>query len=191
VLIGFPAFAKSIAFTPVNELTLQYMIDSIIVGAIGSLLAIFIGVSFQGIGKAMDCVFKDRFIERVMAAGVIIAIVGYFVPELMFSGEVQIYNIIANPVAYGALILLGFAILKVLLLALSFKSGYLGGAIFPTLFAQPWWPSPSASSFRPYLSPRLLQALRPQRLLYFCERLSPLSSSRQWWLRPARMKSFT
>jgi H+/Cl- antiporter ClcA len=53
----------------------------------------------------------------------------------MFSGEDQIPTIIASPVAYGAFILLGFAILKVLLLALSFKSGYLGGAIFPTLFA--------------------------------------------------------
>lgn len=70
-----------------------------------------------------------------MAAGVLIAIVSYFVPELMFSGEAQIRAIIANPAAYGALVLLGFAIAKILLLALSFKSGYMGGAIFPTLFA--------------------------------------------------------
>ena len=70
-----------------------------------------------------------------MVAGVIIAIVGYFLPELLFSGEAEIHPIIANPAAYGVLTLFVFAILKVLLLAFSFKSGYLGGPIFPTLFS--------------------------------------------------------
>jgi H+/Cl- antiporter ClcA len=134
-LIGFPAFASSIASTPVNALTLPYTLDAVILGIIGALLAIFIGISLQGFGRIMDRAFKDRFIERVMAGGVIIAIVGFFVPEVMFSGEAQIHPILANPVAYGVMALLGFAILKVLLLGLSFKSGYLGGPIFPTIFA--------------------------------------------------------
>jgi len=134
-LIGYPGFASSIAFPPVNALTIPYAIIAIILGLIGTLLAIFIGISLQGFGRIMDRAFKDRFIERVMAGGVIIAIVGYFVPEVLFSGEAQIHPILANPVAYGVLMLLGLAILKVLLLGLSFKSGYLGGPIFPTLFA--------------------------------------------------------
>jgi len=54
--------------------------------------------------------------------------------EVLFSGEAEIHPILANPVAYGVVMLLGLAILKVLLLGLSFKSGYLGGPIFPTLF---------------------------------------------------------
>jgi H+/Cl- antiporter ClcA len=134
-LIGYPAFASSIAATPVNVLTIPYAVDAVILGIIGALLAIFIGISLQGFGRIMDRVFKDRFIERVMAGGVIIAIVGYFVPEVLFSGEAQIHPILANPLAYGVLMLLGLAILKVLLLGLSFKSGYIGGPIFPTLFA--------------------------------------------------------
>ena len=134
-LVGFPSFASSIAFTPVNALTIEYTLDAIALGILGALVALFIGISFQGVGKATDRVFKDRFVARVMVAGVIIAIVGYFLPELLFSGEAQIHPIIANPAAYGVLMLLAFAILKVLLLALSFKSGYLGGPIFPTLFA--------------------------------------------------------
>jgi chloride channel protein, CIC family len=134
-LIGFPAFASSIPFTPVDVLTIEYALLAIVLGSIGALVALFIGISFQVLGKATDRLFKDRFVARVMSAGVIIAIVGYFLPELMFSGESQIHPIIANPAAYGVLLLLAFAILKVLLLALSFKSGYLGGPIFPTLFA--------------------------------------------------------
>ncbi|MGZ4862641.1 MAG: chloride channel protein [Halobacteriota archaeon] len=134
-LIGFPAFASSIPFTPVNALTIEYTLDAVALGIIGALVALFIGISFQSVGKATDRVFKDRFVARVMVAGVIIAIVGYFLPELLFSGESQIHPIIADPAAYGVLMLLAFAILKVLLFALSFKSGYLGGPIFPTLFA--------------------------------------------------------
>ena len=134
-LIGYPAFASSIAAAPVNTLTIPYSIDAVILGIIGALLAIFIGISLQSFGKIMDRVFKDRFIERVMAGGVIIAIIGYFVPEVMFSGEAEIHPILANPAAYGVLVLFGLAILKVLLLGLSFKSGYIGGPIFPTLFA--------------------------------------------------------
>jgi H+/Cl- antiporter ClcA len=134
-LIGFKAFAGSIPLTPVNVLTLEYAVYSVVLGVIGAVLAIFIGVSFQSIGKIMDVTFKGRFIARIMAAGAIIAVIVYFIPEVMFSGESQIHTIIANPSMYGAMMLLGFAILKVLLLALSFKSGYLGGPIFPTLFA--------------------------------------------------------
>ena len=134
-LVGFPAFASSIPFTPVNALTIEYTLVAIALGIIGALVALFIGISFQSVGAAMDRVFKDRFIVRVMSGGIIIAIVVYFLPELMFSGESQIHTIIDNPAAYGVLTLLAFAILKVLLLALSFKSGYLGGPIFPTLFA--------------------------------------------------------
>lgn len=134
-LVGFPAFAASIEFTHVNALTIVYVLDAIALGIIGTLVALFISISFQSIGKAMDRVFKDRFVVRVMSGGIIIAIVVYFLPELMFSGESQLHEIIANPAAYGVLMLLALAILKVLLLALSFKSGFLGGPIFPTLFA--------------------------------------------------------
>jgi len=134
-LIGFPAFASSIAFTPINTLTPGYSLLAGVLGIVGVLLALFIGISFQAIGRMMDRIFRDRFIERIMVGGVIIAIVAYFLPELMFSGESQIHPIVANPAAYGVLVLLAFAVLKVLLLALSLKSGYLGGPIFPTLFA--------------------------------------------------------
>jgi H+/Cl- antiporter ClcA len=134
-LIGFPAFASSIPFTPVAVLTIGYAIEAVVLGIIGAIVALFIGISFQSIGAVMDRIFKDRFIVRVMSAGIIIAIVAYFIPELMFSGESQIGAIIANPAAYGVLVLLAFAILKVLLFALSFKGGYLGGPIFPSLFA--------------------------------------------------------
>ena len=73
-------------------------------------VALFVGISFQSIGAAVDRVFKDRFIARVMSAGVIVAVVVYFLPELMFSGEAQIKPIIANPAAYGVMMLLASSV---------------------------------------------------------------------------------
>ena len=71
---------------------------------------------------------------RILCAGVVIGVVCYFIPDLMFSGQSTILDIIENSAQIGILMLLFMAVMKVLLLALSFKSGYLGGPIFPTIF---------------------------------------------------------
>jgi H+/Cl- antiporter ClcA len=135
LLLGLPPFAQSIPFPPISELHLAYVLYAIVLGVIGALLAVFAGLSMQGIGKVVDRTFKDYVILPLLAAGAVIALVGYFVPELLFSGEDQIHTIIADPAAFGAAMLLAMAAGKILLLALSFRSGFIGGPIFPILFA--------------------------------------------------------
>jgi H+/Cl- antiporter ClcA len=122
-------------FTPIDELKGEYIVYAILLGVLGALIALFSGLSMQGIGKIIERTFGGRVIARILAAGVIIAVIGYFIPQLLFSGEVQIHTIIENPAEVGIALLLLMAILKILLLALSFKSGYLGGPIFPILFS--------------------------------------------------------
>jgi H+/Cl- antiporter ClcA len=53
----------------------------------------------------------------------------------MFAGETQVFPMVDSPASYGVLALLGLGILKLLLLALAVKSGFLGGPTFPILFA--------------------------------------------------------
>ncbi|HXX78625.1 MAG TPA: chloride channel protein [Ktedonobacteraceae bacterium] len=133
-LLGLPVFAKYIPFTPISSLKPEYALYAILLGLIGALITVLIAASFQLFGRIMGR-FGDRVILRALAAGVVIAIVGYFFPEVRFAGETQIFPMIQNPVAYGVGLLLLFALLKILLLGLSFKSGYLGGPTFPTLFS--------------------------------------------------------
>jgi H+/Cl- antiporter ClcA len=133
-LLGLPVFAQSITFTPISTLTLSYALYAILLGLVGALLTLLIAVSFQVFGRVMGR-FGERVVLRTMVAAVVIAIVVYFFPELMFDGYSQIKPIIQNPAQYGVLLLLLFALLKILLLGLSFKSGYLGGPTFPTLFS--------------------------------------------------------
>ena len=133
-LLKLPVFAQYIPFTPISTLTLPYVLYAILLGLVGSLLAMFIGVCFQFFSKVMET-FGDRVVLRTLVGGGVIAFVVYFVPEVMFAGARQIFPMINHPARFGVWLLLLFALLKILLLALSSKSGYLGGPIFPTLFA--------------------------------------------------------
>jgi len=133
LFLGFQSFLGVTQFPLIDQVNLVYIAYAIIFGALGAFLAIFIALWFQFFDKVMSR-FKDKVIQRILIAGAIIAIVVYFVPQVMFSGEDQIHEIIADYAQYGIWMLLLFALLKVILFSLSFKSGYLGGPIFPTLF---------------------------------------------------------
>ncbi len=133
-LLKLPVFAKYIPFTPISSLKPEYALYAILLGLVGALVTLIIAASFQLFGRVMGR-FGDRVVLRALTAGVVIAIVGYFFPEVRFAGETQIFPMINNPASYGVALLLLFALLKILLLGLSFKSGYLGGPTFPTLFS--------------------------------------------------------
>ncbi|BBL69234.1 chloride channel protein [Methanoculleus chikugoensis] len=135
LLLGLPSFARSIPFEPIGGLYPGYILYAITLGILGSLLAVFAGVAMQTVETIMDRVFGDAVVARVLAAGAVIACAGYFVPEVLFSGEGQLHGIIADPARLGVGMLLGVAILKIILLALSFKSGYIGGPLFPIIFS--------------------------------------------------------
>ena len=79
--------------------------------------------------------FKGREVERALVAGVIFSVVGMVAPIVLFSGESQIKTIVADPTQYGAGGLLAMAFVKLALLAVAFKSGFLGGPTFPAIFA--------------------------------------------------------
>jgi H+/Cl- antiporter ClcA len=133
-LLNVPPFADFLDVGDSVDLSLALVLWAILLGILGAMLAVYTGVAMRVIGQLMD-VFKDRIIARALAAGAIIGAVCYFIPDLMFSGEAQIHAIMANPAQVGVAMLLAMALLKPLLLALSFKGGYLGGPIFPSLFA--------------------------------------------------------
>ena len=133
-LLGLSSFAYFFQFPPIEEMTLVYVLIAIVLGVLGACVAILMGLAMKGIGIAVEKVFGDKIITRILCAGVVIGVVCYFIPDLMFSGQSTILDIIENSAQIGILMLLFMAVMKVLLLALSFKSGYLGGPIFPTIF---------------------------------------------------------
>jgi H+/Cl- antiporter ClcA len=134
-LLNLPVFAHHIPFAPISQLTLGEIAWALLLGVVGALLGILVGWLLQVVGALMDRLFGERVLLRILAAGVVIGVVVSFVPELMFDGEKQIFPMLHSPASYGVLVLLSLGLFKLVLLALAFKSGYLGGPIFPTLFA--------------------------------------------------------
>ena len=134
-LLGLQSFAQTVAFPPIESLEPVYLVYAVLLGLLGAAVALVAGLLMRAFGALIPRLFGDRVVVRVLAAGAVISVVGVALPELLFSGEESIHRIIAAPERYGVGLLLLMALLKLALLGLSLKSGYLGGPMFPVLFA--------------------------------------------------------
>ncbi len=106
----------------------------VVFGLVGLVLALVSGAMFRVAGAIFGR-FEGREVERALAAGIVFSIVGIVAPILLFSGESQVRTVAADPAAYGPAVLVAMALVKLALLAVAFKSGFLGGPTFPAIFA--------------------------------------------------------
>jgi H+/Cl- antiporter ClcA len=119
---------------PSQPLQPQDVVLAVLFGLLGLVLAVAAGALFR-VAAAIFGRFEGREVERALAAGVVFSVVGVVAPILLFSGETQIQEVVANPEAYGPAVLVAMALVKLALLAVAFKSGFLGGPTFPAIFA--------------------------------------------------------
>jgi chloride channel protein, CIC family len=117
-----------------QPLTLLDPLLVVVFGLVGLVLAIVSGALFRVAGAIFGR-FAGREVERALLAGLIFSAVGMVAPILLFSGETQIQEIAADPGKYGAALLFAMALVKLALLAVAFKGGFLGGPTFPAIFA--------------------------------------------------------
>ena len=96
-----------------------------------------IGTSYKVIFGVVHLAFaplNNRPVIRAMVGGVIIGLVGSFLPLTLYSGQDQIQEIIRAPSAYSVGLLLLLLLGKALLTSTSFATGFEGGPIFPLIF---------------------------------------------------------
>jgi H+/Cl- antiporter ClcA len=100
------------------------------------IIAGFVGIMFKLIFGIVHLVFDrlKRPIARAIIGGVIIGLIGSFLPLTLYSGQNQLLQIIHNPAAFGIGLLLLMMLVKVLLTSISFATGFEGGPVFPLLF---------------------------------------------------------
>jgi H+/Cl- antiporter ClcA len=104
-----------------------------LVGVIAGL----VGIMFKLIFGILHLVFsrlKKRPVLLPIIGGVVIGLIGSFLPLTLYSGQDQLLQIIHNPAAYGIGLLLLLVLVKSLLTSTSFATGFEGGPIFPSLF---------------------------------------------------------
>jgi H+/Cl- antiporter ClcA len=100
-------------------------------------IAGFTGIMFKLIFGILHLAFsrlKKRPILIAIIGGVVIGLIGSFLPLTLYSGQEQLLQIIHNPAAFGIGLLLLLVLVKALLTSTSFATGFEGGPIFPLLF---------------------------------------------------------
>lgn len=104
------------------------------------ILSIIIGLSFNYIGHLIEGICKktklssNPFIAAIIG-GVILALLGAYFPLTLFSGEHALKEVINNFEELGISYLLFIAFLKILTTKISINLRWVGGQIFPIIFA--------------------------------------------------------
>jgi H+/Cl- antiporter ClcA len=132
--VGSTGLQDYLHLAPDEAYGLADVIVVLLMAILGMTLAIIAGVLFR-VAAAFFGRFEGQPVVRALVAGIIFSAFGIVAPILLFSGETQIQEVAADPQRYGPWLLLGMAVVKLALLAVAFKSGFLGGPTFPAIFA--------------------------------------------------------
>jgi len=131
---GSSGLQNYLHLAPAQPIRAEDIVLVVLFGLLGLILALIGGVFFR-VSAAAFGRFKGREVERALVAGLIFSAVGMVAPVLLFSGESQVQTVVADPASYGPGMLVLMAVVKLALLAVAFKSGFLGGPTFPAIFA--------------------------------------------------------
>jgi H+/Cl- antiporter ClcA len=134
VSVGNTGLQDYLALTPAEGYEVVDLVAVVAFGFVGLALAVVSG-AFMRVASGIFGRFKGREVERALLAGLVFSAVGMVAPILLFSGETQVREVAADPAAYGPAVLVAMAVAKLALLAVAFRSGFLGGPTFPAIFA--------------------------------------------------------
>jgi H+/Cl- antiporter ClcA len=134
LVLGEVGFLGFLDLPPVESYTLWYALLMVPLALLGLVLAVLTGV-FMRAAAAFFGRLRERVVLRALVAGLIFSVVGALAPVMMFAGETQVQTVIKGAAGYGVALLLVMAVGKLALMAVGFKSGFLGGPTFPLIFA--------------------------------------------------------
>jgi H+/Cl- antiporter ClcA len=111
-----------------------HLLYAIVLGLFGGAVGLlFIGL-YKRLSKAVRPL-RSRPIELALLGGLILGVVGSFLPLTLFSGEIEIQAVIDGAAEMGAVTLIVLGLMKVLLTVSCLGLGWSGGYIFPSFFA--------------------------------------------------------
>ncbi|RAP46733.1 MAG: hypothetical protein BZ135_03295 [Methanosphaera sp. rholeuAM6] len=102
------------------------------------LLGILLSYFYFASSKLVKTVFnymKISIIFKCAIGGLILGVIGSFLPLSMFSGEEQIYLLLDNGAQIGIVILILTGLMKIVLTNVCIETGLKGGHFFPMIFA--------------------------------------------------------
>ena len=105
------------------------LLVGVIAGLVGILHKLVFGLVHRVFGR-----YNKRPVIRAIIGGLVIGLIGSFLPLTLYSGQNQLLEIVHNPAQFSIGILLLMMLVKILLTSTSFATGFGGGPIFPLLF---------------------------------------------------------
>jgi len=105
------------------------LLVGVIAGLVGTLHKLVFGLTHRVFGR-----LNKKPVIRAIIGGVVIGLIGSFLPLTLYSGQNQLLEIVRNPASFGIGIILLMMFVKILLTGTSFATGFDGGPIFPILF---------------------------------------------------------
>ena len=127
------AFLGVYSFPDYPSLELGDLWWALLVGLIAGVIGIMYKLIF-GIVNLVFIRLTKRPVVCAIIGGVILGLIGSFLPLTLYSGQDQLLQIIHNPAAFGIGILLLLLLVKTVMTSTSFATGFVGGPIFPLLF---------------------------------------------------------
>lgn len=79
--------------------------------------------------------WSDNPVKKALLGSLAIFIIGSFLPNLLFSGQITLGSVPKEYIQYSALILFIVVIVKLVFLQVCLNTGWIGGDIFPIVFA--------------------------------------------------------
>ena len=125
---GLPRFSRSHG-TGIDQW--KWVLPLILLGVITALAYLILNTLTARLGDAL----KPYRVVSCLAAGAALAVVGYLLPESMFSGEHQLGVLIEEWQQWPVWLLAATALGKLLLVNLCVNLGWRGGSIFPMIFS--------------------------------------------------------
>ncbi|MGI9646496.1 MAG: chloride channel protein [Ilumatobacteraceae bacterium] len=115
------------------EVEVWDFIVAVPLGMFGALLAVGVGLTMM-VTKRVSAPMVRHGIARSTIGGLLLGLIAFTLPLTLFSGSEQLGVAIADAETLGAGLLFAVVIAKMLALALSVSTGFIGGVIFPMIF---------------------------------------------------------
>lgn len=120
-------------FNLIPQLTSAELLQGIILGATGALVATMFVIIFRLIGKLTEPLEHYRIVLAT-CGGLSIGSIALFFPQTLFFSEAQIEATIQTGATLSVAMLIAIAIAKMFAISFTLHSGFLGGFIFPLFF---------------------------------------------------------
>ena len=103
--------------------------------SLAGMLAGWIFLGFNKITKKTSTLFGENVLIRAILCGIVLGAIGIAVPYSMFSGETQLGELMSSWGSMAGIFLILTGIAKLFVTPLCINFGWVGGSIFPIIFA--------------------------------------------------------